>query len=269
MTFLGKLANNVLNFASKNQRVLLTSGTLIGLGITVYCVARDTAKAKEVLDNEKDMRKEELVEASDDVEKIEEVKIPVRDIVKSTWKCYIPSALAIAGTTTMVVSSCLLQGKREASLAAAYALSNRALTEMENKVKEEISDQKLDKIKGSIAQDQLAVADIPKSVVDRVPEGETLVFDSQTQQYFFSTTDKIKRVEAEMKVRLMNEMYISLNDLLYELGESKLGFGDDIGWSVNNGEELSIDIYYGTAHGAPCAILSYRVTTRYGYGDLH
>ena len=68
---------------------------------------------------------------------------------------------------------------------------------------------------------------------------------------------------------MLSEMYISLNELYYELGLRCTEQGNELGFNINDG---LIDIDFSAILSddeRPCVVLSYRVAPRYGYGDLN
>lgn len=64
---------------------------------------------------------------------------------------------------------------------------------------------------------------------------------------------------------MRDEIYISLNDLYFELGLDNIKLGDELGWNIDKGY---IDINFSSqldANGTPCLVLDYRVAPVYDY----
>ena len=87
-------------------------------------------------------------------------------------------------------------------------------------------------------------------------------------RYFYSDIDQIKKAINELNRRMLNEMYVSLNDFYDELNLRHSGNGYDLGWKLDDGlvevdfsSQLSDD-------GRPCLVLEYMVAPRYDYSKL-
>ena len=64
------------------------------------------------------------------------------EIVKATWKCYIPAAVTCAAATGCLIGSCSVSTRRHAALATAYKLSETALDEYRAQVIETVGEKK-------------------------------------------------------------------------------------------------------------------------------
>ena len=101
---------------------------LIGLGIggaisaTALGIA-GTIKAVPLVEKEKAIRKENAKPGE------EPMPLTKIDIVKITWKCYVPMAATSAISTALLIMSSKESAKRNTALATAYKLSETALTE--------------------------------------------------------------------------------------------------------------------------------------------
>ena len=119
---------------------------LIGVGITgmissTVMAVTATPKALILIEAEKSKKEVDILSA--------------KDIVKVTWKCYIPAvATGILGAGCIIGSSAV-SAKRNAALAAAYTLSESTLKEYQAKVVETIGEKKEQVIKDKIAKEKV------------------------------------------------------------------------------------------------------------------
>lgn len=61
----------------------------------------------------------------------------------------------------------------------------------------------------------------------------------------------------------MSEMFITINDLYYELGLSRIELGDEMGWAIDDGLiEVSFSTQL-TENDEPCLVLNYNVTPKF------
>ena len=65
-------------------------------------------------------------------------KLTPAEVVKITWKCYIPAAVTGIAATACVIGANSVHASRNAALATAYHLSSAALTEYKDKVVENL-----------------------------------------------------------------------------------------------------------------------------------
>ena len=141
-----------------------------------------------------------------------------RDIVKTTWKCYIPAAIVGTVTVGCIIGSNTISNRRNAALSALYTLSETAFREYQSKVVEEIGKTKETKIRDEVVADKIKNNPPSSTNVLLTGKGEVLCYDNFTGRYFKSDIDKIRQAENEIDRRLRDEMWIDVNELYYELG---------------------------------------------------
>lgn len=252
-----KLTKDLRKGAKKHSTEILTGIAMAGYISAGVWGVLTTPKAIDDIKKAKKKKGEELTK----VEK-----------VKTAGKYYIGPIIL-----TGLSSACLLQAnninkKRYAALATAYKLSETALTDYKDKVVEVLGEKKEKEIKDKIAKDKAENISIkPNELVVTEPGKATLCYDAATGVKFWSDMEAIRKAVNNINFRLMSNMYVSLNELYYELGiEDQFGqIGEDIGWNIDNGPievEFSSQL---TKEGRPCLVLNYRVFPRYDYTNLH
>lgn len=253
--FLSNMFKNISNGLSDNMPYILAGMGVVGMGTAVGLGIRSTEKALTLIE----AKKKEL-----NVEKLD-----VKETVKTTWKCYVPTASMFVLGAGCVVLSTRESAKRCAAWSTAYQLSEKALLEYQNKVVETIGDKKEKAIKEAVVADKVKEHPLNTSEVIITGTGETLCYESVSGRYFKSDINRIKQIVNELNERLLRENYISLNEFFYELGLKPTKIGNDLGWSSSKG---LIEVTFASClseDGVPCLAVDYRVAPKYGYSDAY
>lgn len=249
-----KILSTVRTTATKHSPEILTGIGIAGMIATSIIAVRATPKALKLIEKKKEETKKETL-------------TPV-EAVKTAWKCYIPAVITGGVSVGCLIGASSVNVRRNAALATAYALSETALKEYQEKVVETIGEKKEQSVRDAIAKDKLEQAPIANREVIITQKGDTLCFDAVSGRYFKSDIEKIKKAVNELNRRMITEMYISLNEFYYEIGISGISIGDDLGWNVDHGY---IDPSFSSQlaeDGTPCLVLSYQVEPRYDYRTL-
>jgi len=265
---LSNIVKGVRTTMIKHSPEILTGIGIAGMITTTVMAVRATPKAIELIEKEKDRQNRELLKKAeenghDTCNYIERLK-PI-DIIKTTWKCYIPAAIIGGLSIACLIGANSVNARRNAALATAYTLSESALKEYQEKVIETIGKKKEQSVRDAIAKDRIDKNPVSSREVIITEKGNTLCYDSISGRYFKSDIDKLKKVENELNRRMRDEMYISLNEFYHEIGLNPISIGDDIGWNIDRGYiELNFSSQL-TDDGNPCLVIDYQVTPRYGY----
>lgn len=247
---------SLMSKAVKSSLVKHSPEILIGVGIagmisaTVLAV-RATPKAVTLLDEKK--------------KELDTEKLTVTDTVKTAWKCYIPSAVTVVLSSACIIGANSVNLKRNAALAAAYALSESTLKEYQEKVIETVGEKKEQAVRDAIAKDKVESNPVSANEVIITGKGDTLCYDTISGRYFKSDMDKLKKAENELNRRMLSEMSVSLNEFYSEIGLSSIKIGDELGWDVGKGYiELGFSSQL-AEDGTPCLVLDFRTGPYYGY----
>lgn len=236
-----KFISNVKKFISKNSTNILTCISVCGLVSTSIFVCKGTVKAVRVVD--------EL-----------NLKDP-KDILKETYKFYIPAATMGFITSVCIVSSNSINHKRNAALASLYSISENSLKRYQNKVIDEIGKNKEQKIRDEVAKE---IIENTNEKTIECSKGNVLCFDVVSGRYFESNLESLRRIENKLNHDLISDMWISLNDLYYELNLKGVKYGDYMGWDVDKMIEFDFSTQL-TEEGVPCVIIDYDVYPKYDF----
>lgn len=251
---LSQIAKSVQMTVSKHSPEILMGIGIAGMLTTTILAVRATPKALRLIDEKK--------------EELETDKLTPVDTVKTCWKCYIPAAVSGSLSVACLISANSVNARRNAALATAYALSETALKEYQEKVVETIGEKKEQVVHDAIAKDKVTQNPVSTSEVIITEKGNTLCYDTVSGRYFKSDIEKLKKAANELNFRLRDEMYVSVNDFYYEIGLKSISIGDDIGWNIDRGY---INLKFSSQladDGTPCLVLSYGVGPRYDYRSL-
>lgn len=242
----------------KAPEILLGTG-IAGMVTTVILAVRATPEAMLLIDDAQ-------VEKGLNEDSNELVKLTPIDVVKATWKCYIPTVLIGSGSIICLVCAHSTNARRNAALAAAYSLSETALKEYQAKVIETIGEKKEQAIQDAVNKDRVAANPPTTQEIIITSHGDTLCYDHWSGRYFKSDVEKIRKAANKVSRRMLDEVYISLNDFYSELGLSETRLGDELGWNVNREGFVEVKIGATLADGdIPCIVLDYVNAPTYDY----
>lgn len=248
------IAKSIHIGAVKHSPELLTGIGIAGMFATCGLAVKATPKALT------------LIEAKKKAEGVDELT-PV-ETVQATWKCYIPAMAVGAASTACLIGASRVSVKRNAALAAAYEISKNAFAEYRDKVVETIGEETEHHIREKVDKAKIDKNPVSKNEVIITGGGDVLCYDAISGRYFKSELERIKRAENVLNKRMMDDMYISLNEFYDELDLDHTAIGDELGWNIDDG---LIDLYF-TSHitedGRPCIVVNYNVAPKYGYSRL-
>ena len=220
---------------SRNSPAILTGLGCAGVLTTAILTGRATLRASEIL----------KMEAPDE-------QLPATEIVKLTWKVFIPPVLVGASSIACIIGANTINTHRNAALAALYSLSETAFREYKEKVVEEIGRNKELKVRDSIAQDRVTTNPVGDRTIIFTGNGEVLCYDALCDRYFKSSAEKIRQEVLKLNEDLRNDMWLDLNDLYYAIGLPSTKLGNQVGFDMDKGY-IQVD-YTGTLtpEGQPC-----------------
>ena len=239
---------------SKYSPQILTGLGIAGVVTTTVLAIKATPKAVKLVEEEAYERKEELT--------------PM-EVVKVTWKCYIPTAVSMATSITCLICANSVNTKRNAALAAAYKFSETAFIEYKDKVVETIGEKKEKTVREKIAEDKVKNNPPTQNTIIMTDSGAELFLEPVSGRYFKSDMEKIRRIENECNKKMLHDIngYMSLNDFYDELGLEHSSIGYELGW--NSYSLLEIDyIPQLLEDDKLCVVLEYTTGPKYDYMDF-
>lgn len=267
---------------SENSPVILTGMAATGVVSSIVLAIKATPKAIAIIDDETYRRYEEDL-LRQGISNQEELSFPewlgidtntytwqdcinqmtTKEIIKYTWKCYIPTVAVGAATIACIIGAHNVHLRRNAALASLYSLTESAFKEYQAKIVETIGKNKELKVRDDISEDKIKHNPTGDAEIFFTGKGETLCYDVMSGRYFKTDIDKVRRAQNDLNRQLMSEMFISLNELYDELGLSHIRLGEEMGWNI---DKALIDITFSaqlTDKYEPCLVLNYEVVPRY------
>lgn len=247
-----KVLSTAKVFTNRYTPEILTGIGIAGMLTTTILAVKVTPKAVRLMNDKKD--------------ELEVEKLPAAEVVKTTWKCYIPAAVTGVASVACLIGANSVSNKRMAALTAAYKISETAFTEYQQKVVETIGEKKEQAIRDSIDKDRLEKDPVSQKEIYITEKGDTLCYDAHSGRYFKSDIETIRKAVNNLNAKMLNgDMYCALNDFYDEIDLSPTSSGDELGWNI---EEGLIDIDFGAQiaeDGTPCIVLNYTIAPKYDY----
>ena len=160
-----QLTSKGMRFFAKNSNLILTIIGATGVVTTMILAIKGTIKAVKLCEDKQ-------VHGT-------------KEIVKTVWKCYIPTVGVVILTTAAILYNGKINAKKIAVLTSAYSGSVEALKKVEEKMKAEIGPKKtqkaIDQAEGAMAQEKA-----PQHQTDIIAtgKGKQLFFCATTGQWF-------------------------------------------------------------------------------------
>ena len=236
-----KIMNNAGKWFKKYSPEILTGCGIAGFCGSIVLTAKNAPKAKERLD----ILHEDLANSGDDLSRSEIIWAEVKTVVPY----YIPTVATAAVSSACVLGAHKIQTRRTAALATAYELSQTAFNEYQEKVKEKLGEKKEGEVRNSIMEDHIKEnppsKDLVKEELDAhkenevfLTDGKVLWFDAIGGRYFRASQQEVERAVKYISDRLPLEMWMSLNELYFELGIPQTIAGDQLGFTAERGIDL-------------------------------
>lgn len=247
---LPKITNDLQKTITKHSPKIFTVLGIGGFITTAVLSGKATIKAVEVIEQRKEL--------------LQTDKLPPVEIVKATYKCYIPAIATGMLSTACILGANSVQSKRTAAIATAYQIAQTGIREYKDAVIETIGEEKEKEIKEkAISKHVNEQSSVNKQTVI-VDSHDVLCYDEFTGRLFSSNKNAIERAKNEINARIYHDNYATLNEFYVEIGLDPVEVGNLLGWNV---DDRSIDIEYGsfiTQDGKPCLTIGFDKPPRYG-----
>ena len=224
----------------KHSPEILTGIGISGMVVATVSAVRVTPKALRLID---------------ECEKNEDKRLNKKEIVITTWKCYVPSAVIGLVSIVCLVGATSVHLQRNTALAAAYSLSETMLKEYQQKAVEVVGEKKERTIRDAVAKEQIEKRPMGKREVVITGNGEVLCYEPLSGRYFKSNKEAIDKAINELDRQMRYEMTVTLNDFYDAIGLAHTTLGDDLGWDI---DKDYIELDYSTQlveDGTPCLVL--------------
>lgn len=231
-------------FFKKHSPEVLTGLGIVGLVGTATLAAISGYKARQIVEGR---------------ELLKERALSRKEIMRETWKCYIPPMAVGTLSAICIFGSNRLSTRKTEAMTAAYITATTAFKEFKEAAKTELGETKLQKLKERVTKEKIDKNPPNESNVVIVGDGNVLCMDEWTGRYFKSNIEKVKRVVNDLNYEILNSVglsYVTLNRFYAELGLEPISQGDELGWVP----ECPINVSYRSAltpDGEPCLTIDF------------
>ena len=231
---LSKAVKSLSLAVRKHQPEILTGIGIAGMITTTIMAVKATPKA---LDR--------MVEVKEAHQENPDKKAFAKAVITKVAPVYIPSAVVGCLSVGCLIGASSVNHKRNAALATAYALSESALKDYQEKVVETIGEKKERTVRDAVAKREIEKNPVSNNEIIITGDGDMTCYDVLGKRYFKSNIDKLNRVVNILNHKLRCEDYVSVNEFYWEVGLDSSDFGEEFGWHIDKGPielELSSQI---------------------------
>jgi len=257
---IAETVKGVNRLAGEHKTALLTAIGVAGTVSTAVLTGRASFKAAELISAEEwDLREES------DFNKVE---LDPRDKIQLVWALYIPPVGVGVLTIAAIILAHKMDTAQAAAFATAYGVSERALNEYKDKVREKLGEGKEQALRDEIAAERLQKDPVQDKQVIIAGSGEVLCYDNISGRYFQSSMEELRSAENKVNYELVHHNECSLSFFYDQVGLPPTRHSNEVGWNSNNLLELNFSTQMSTDN-RPCIVVDFVVGPMTGYGNLY
>lgn len=237
----GKIGRQVLT-AKHHSPVLMVGAGIVGVGTSVVLACKATLKLNDVL-AEGEAKLEAVDPETESEHKEKSFGVQLQTAIKIA-RLYAPSALIGVGSVGLIAGSHIILKKRNAGLAAAYAIVHKSFDEYRGRVIEDQGKEKDLEYRFGTAEREIVEEgkNGPETKVIKGPDQEALKANPHTYARIFDEYNKnwskvphdnqhfIQSMQLYANDLLRLQGYVFLNDVYEMLGMEKSKAGQLVGW---------------------------------------
>lgn len=243
---LNLLAKTIQKAIRDNSPVILTAVGVSGTITTAYLAGRATWKAFERL---------EVYPPGQIVNgEFHKDSLTNREKLELVWDLYIPPVTSGILTVGAIIGSNHISSKRAAAAYSVLAVTERTLSEYREQVIEQVGAKKEQAIRDEIAQRK--VAENPPGQLIVTGAGTVLCCELYTGRYFHSDMEKLRKAQNDINMKLVNQMYATLNDFYWIMELPQTSDSGGVGWDSSRLLELEFSTVL-SDDSRPCIAFEY------------
>lgn len=233
---IGTIAGNILSMAKAHAAPISTGTVIIGMISAVILAVKAGKEAAEDIEEAK--------------EELETDELSFGEVVRTTWKRFLPVILILTLTISCFVYSTNRMMKRYAALSTAYALTESYMKDYIETTQKELGPKKEQMIRDKVMEKQVNRHPVADRGIVETGNGELLFYDSITTRYFRSSMDAVKQTEKDLGSIYDAEGQLYLDEYTSALGIGRYSsIGNYIGWRMtgkfDGTEKFRFDYSYG------------------------
>jgi len=236
MPMISAIAGNVIAMAKANSAHISTGAVVIGMISAVVLAVKAGKEAEEDIEEVK--------------EELETDELSFGEIVRTTWKRFIPVVLILTLTISCFLYSTNKMMKRYAALSTAYALTESYMKDYIHTAQEELGPKKEQILRDKVMEKRINNRPMPERGIIETGKGDTLCYESITMTYFHSSVAGLKEAEKELASIYKAEGQITLNEYTNALGIGRYSsVGDYWGWRMTGKFDGTEDFRFEYSYG--------------------
>lgn len=252
---------------AEHSPTILSGLAVGGLVATVALAIRATPKAAELIAKASDKKAErETPLLKKEEPDLKEGLTPI-EVVKASWKAYIPAGIAGIGTIACIIGSNQVGLRQKAALAGAYSLAEVAFREYKDEVLKVLGEKKEQAINDTITERRIQEK-TPDAQVIIIGGDDQLCYDELTGRYFRSTPHKIRQAEIDLKTAVLKEMWVDHNYFYSLLDMEGVALGEAVGWNIDHMPDIVLSTHL-SPQGDPCLAVRFKYLPKMDYLSYH
>lgn len=261
--------DKTMEITKRNSPALLTGSAVVGLLATTVSAFKMSPKAHIVWLEYKTNMGLKRIKGNKKAEKEETIQM-----IKELIPVVAPTVIMGTATAACIIGSNSISSRRIAALSTAYAISETAVKNLNDKMTETLGEKKTQAIKDAIVKDKMEKNPPPTDTnqIIMTGDGDVMCMDVYSGRYFRSNAQKIGQAINELSYQIQNDMYVSLNEFYEKLNIPEIPMGYDLGWNLDDAikGQLPITITAGlTPDQQPCLCVDYSAGLRSDFRHLH
>lgn len=262
------------DFAKKAQRLvtsnspaILTAIGVTGTVMTAILTGKASFRAAEIIEENEPVigirRNTETNEVEPDTSPLDP-----RQKIDLVWKLYVPAVGTAVMTIVCIIAANRIGSRRVAGLAAAYSLSEKAISEYQGKIVDTLGKKKEQAVRDELAQEKITKNPVENREIIIAGGGNVLCFDAHSGRYFLSDHNTLMKAMNDINQRVVSTFFVPLSEFYDEIGLARTTSSDEIGWSVDKLLDLQISGAVST-DGRPCLSMSFHAVPMRGHHELN
>jgi len=235
-------------FLQQNSPTILTGLAVGGFFSTIFLAVEATPKALDIIHT---LELDHTIVTED-----YDYKLPFKEKVLWTWKCYTPAIVMGTLTVCFIVGANTINLRRNAAIVSLYSITEATLKEYQSKVVETIGEKKEKAIRDKVSQERLNKNPLRGNTLIITGKGDTLFYDTYSGRYFKSDIEKVRKIENQFNKEIINGYWADLNTFYHMLGMPTITGGEEVGWNTDKLMELEFDAML-AENDQPCIVMNY------------
>lgn len=223
-------------FINKNAPTIAAGVAIATMVSAVATAIKAAPKVVDMLDRAEIEKNSDAIEAhTSEGAVLEIVPLSRKEKLAIYAKCYWPTLLLIALSSTCMIGSVYFGNKQTKALAVLCSAAENTLQEYKDSVKDVVGEKKARDIVDDVNKKRVEKNQPTEETIYVTGHGNTLCLEPISGRYFRSSIEYVKSVINDLNAELIDVGFVTLNDYYYALGLRETKYGTSQGWNYNAG----------------------------------